>query len=265
MQIHEVTRKRPIKEASVGGALGGAASVIGGIASQLVNKAATSQGLNPVIGGQQKATGSGAQDAAFSATDPLIKGLATAAAKEWKQTVSELMQTMKNPAGQMATRPSELPPAQLQKVLGDMVSRLIGEPYESLVNKVSAEAHDGTGKQYAAKLTASIKNQIDAIVAQEQTAGKPDPNKESALWTTLSAAISDAKSELEFSAGSGQGVVARPGLLPPEAQQLASTTKMSAETVAALKDHVKQNGNKITPALAALVGANDPTYRQAAE
>ena len=54
MQIHEVTRKRPIKEASVGGALGGAASVIGGIASQLVNKAATSQGINPVFGGQKK-------------------------------------------------------------------------------------------------------------------------------------------------------------------------------------------------------------------
>jgi hypothetical protein len=72
MQIHELTRKRPIKEASVGGAIGGAASVIGGIASQLVNKAAASQGLNPVIGGQQKATVAGAQDAAFSATDPLI-------------------------------------------------------------------------------------------------------------------------------------------------------------------------------------------------
>ena len=254
MQIHELTRKRPIKEASIGGAIGGAASVIGGIASQLVNKAATSQGLNPVFGGQKKATMTGAEDAAFSATDPLVKGLATAAAKEWKQTVSELMQTTKNPAGQMATRPSELPPAQLQKVLGDMVSRLIGEPYESLVNKVSAEAHNGTGKQYAAKLTASIKNQIDAIVAQEQTAGKPDPNKESALWTTLSAAISDAKSEIQFSGGGGSRVAARPGLLPPAAEQLADEMGMSDQTIAALNKYVKDNGNKLTPALAALLG-----------
>lgn len=251
MQIHELTRKRPVKE----GVLGAVGTAIGGVASQLANKAMASQGITPASGGQQKATGSGAQDAAFSATDPLIKGLATAAAKEWKQTVSELMQTMKNPAGQMATRPSELPPAQLQKVLGDMVSRLIGEPYESLVNKVSAEAHDGTGKQYAAKLTASIKNQIDAIVAQEQTAGKPDPNKESALWTTLSAAISDAKSEIEFSGGSGGGqVAARPGLLPPAAEQLADKLGMSDQTIAALNDYVKQNGNKLTPALAALLG-----------
>ena len=251
MQIHELTRKRPVKE----GVLGAVGTAIGGVASQLANKAMASQGITPASGGQQKATGSGAQDAAFSATDPLIKGLATAAAKEWKQTVSELMQTMKNPAGQMATRPSELPPAQLQKVLGDMVSRLIGEPYESLVNKVSAEAHDGTGKQYAAKLTASIKNQIDAIVAQEQTAGKPDPNKESALWTTLSAAISDAKSEIEFGGGGGGSrVAARPGLLPPAAEQLADKLGMSDQTIAALNDYVKQNSNKLTPALAALLG-----------
>ena len=254
MQIHELTRKRPIKEASVGGALGGAASVIGGIASQLVNKAATSQGLNPVFGGQQKATVAGAQDAALAANDPLIKGLATAAAKEWKQTVSELMQSWKNPAGQMATKSSELPPAQLQKTLGNMVTRLIGEPYESLANSISAEAHDGTGKQYAAKLTATIKNQIDAIVAQEQTADKPDTAKELALWTTLSGAITDAKNEIEFSSASGRGVAARPGLLPPAAEQLADQMGMSDQTVAALQNHVKANNNKLTPALAALLG-----------
>jgi hypothetical protein len=257
MQIHELTRKRPIKEASVGGALGGAASVIGGIASQLVNKAATSQGLNPVFGGQQKATISGAQDAAVSANDPLVKGLATAAAKEWKQTVSELMQSMKAPDGTMATRPSELPPAELQKALGDMVTRLIGEPvndYESLVNYISAEAHNGTGKQYAAKLTSAIKKQIDAIVTQEQTAVKPDPNKESVLWTTLAQAIAGAKSEIEFSGGGGSRVAARPGLLPPAAEQLADKLGISDQTVAALQNHIKLNGGKMTPALAALLG-----------
>lgn len=247
MQIHELTRKRPVKEGVLGAALGG-------VASQLANKAMASQGITPASGSKQKATAAGAQDAAFSATDPLIKGLATAAAKEWKQTVSELMQKEKTPAGLMATRPSELPPAQLQQVLGDMVSRLIGEPYESLVNKVSAEAHDGTGKQYAAKLTTSIKNQIDAIVAQEQTAGKPDPNKESALWSTLAAAISDAKSEIEFSSSGGRGAVARPGLLPPASEQLADELGMSDQTIAALQNYIRLNGSKITPALAALLG-----------
>jgi len=257
MQIHELTRKRPIKEASVGGALGGAASVIGGIASQLVNKAATSQGLNPVIGGQQKATVAGAQSAAMAANNPLVKGLATAAQKEWKQTVSELMQKMKTPAGLMATRPSELPPAQLQKALGDLVSRLIGEPYESLENSISAEARNGKGKQYAAELKDTIDEQIAAIIAQEQTADKPDPNKESALWTTLAQAITGAKSEIEFSASGAsgrQGVAARPGLLPPEAEQLADEMKMSDQTVADLQNYIKLNGNKMTPALAALLG-----------
>jgi len=254
MQIHELTRKRPIKEASVGGALGGAASVIGGIASQLVNKAATSQGLNPVIGGQQKATVAGAQSAAMAANNPLVKGLATAAQKEWKQTVSELMQKMKTPAGLMATRPSELPPAQLQKALGDLVSRLIGGPYESLENSISAEARNGKGKQYAAELKDTIDDQIAAIIAQEQTADKPDPNKESALWTVVAQAIAGAKSELEFSSGRGQGVAARPGLLPPEAEQLADRLGMSDQTVADLQNYIKLNGNKMTPALAALLG-----------
>jgi hypothetical protein len=154
----------------------------------------------------------------------------------------------------MATRPSELPPAELEKVLGDMVSRLIGKPYESLVNNISAEAHDGTGKQYAAKLTSSIKNQIDAIIAQEQTAGKPDPNKESVLWTTLAQAIAGAKSEIEFSSSGGQGVAARPGFLPPAAEQLADKMGISDQTVAALQNHIKLNGGKMTPALAALLG-----------
>ena len=203
---------------------------------------------------KKKATMTGAEDAAFSATDPLVKGLATAAAKEWKQTVSELMQKMKTPAGLMATRPSELPPAQLQKALGDLVSKQIGEPYESLETMISAEARNGKGKQYAAELKDTIDEQIAAIIAQEQTADKPDPNKESALWTTLSQAIAGAKSELEFSAGSGRGVAARPGLLPPEAEQLADKMGMSDQTVAALNNYVKQNGNKLTPALAALLG-----------
>jgi hypothetical protein len=254
MQIHELTRKRPVREASVGGALGGAASLVGGIASQLVNKAATSQGLNPVIGGQQKATVAGAQSAATAANNPLIKGLATAAAKEWKQTVSELMQKMKTPAGLTATKSSELPPEQLQKALGDMVSRLIGVPYESLENSISAEARNGTGKQYAVELEDTINDQIDAIITQEQTAVKPDPNKESALWTTLAQAITGAKSELEFSSGSSRGVAARPGLLPPASQQLADETGMSDQTIAALTNYVRLNGNKMTPALAALLG-----------
>jgi translation initiation factor 2B subunit (eIF-2B alpha/beta/delta family) len=135
-----------------------------------------------------------------------------------------------------------------------MVSRLIGKPYESLANNISAEAHNGTGKQYAAKLTATIKNQIDAIVAQEQTAGKSDPAKESALWTTLSGAITDAKNEIEFSSSSGQGVAARPGLLPPAAQQLADQMEMSDQTIAALQEYIKRNGGKMTPALTALLG-----------
>ena len=134
------------------------------------------------------------------------------------------------------------------------MSRLIGKPYESLANNISAEAQDGKGKQYAAKLTADIKNQIDAIVAQEQTADKSNPTKELALWTTLSAAISDAKSEIEFSSSGGRGVVARPGLLPPAAEQLADELGMSDQTIAALNNYVKQNGNKLTPALAALLG-----------
>jgi hypothetical protein len=254
MQIHELTRKRPVKEASVGGALGGAASVIGGIASQLVNKAATSQGLNPVIGGQQKATVAGAQSAATAANNPLVKGLATAAQKEWKQTVSELMQKMKTPAGLMATRPSELPPDQLQKALGDLVSRLIGQPYESLETSISAEARNGQGKQYAAELKDTIDEQIAAIITQEQTAEKPDPNKELALWTTLAQAIAGAKSEIEFSSASGRGAAPRPGLLPPAAEQLADEMGMSDQTVAALNKYVKLNGNKLTPALAALLG-----------
>ena len=250
MQIHELTRKRPIKE----GVLGAVGTALGGVASQLANKAMASQGITPATGSQQKATTSGAQDAAVSANDPLVKGLATAAQKEWKQTVSELMQKMKTPAGLMATRPSELPPAQLQKTLGDLVSRLIGEPYESLENSISAEARNGKGKQYAAELKDTIDDQIAAIIAQEQTADKPDPNKESALWTTLAQAIAGAKSELEFSSGRGQGVAARPGLLPPAAEQLADEMGMSDQTVAALQNYIKLNGNKMTPALAALLG-----------
>ena len=134
------------------------------------------------------------------------------------------------------------------------MTRLIGKPYESLETSISAEARNGKGKQYAAELKDTIDEQIAAIIAQEQTADKPDPNKESALWTTLAQAIAGAKSELEFSASSGRGVAARPGLLPPASQQLADELGMSDQTIAALNNYVKINGNKLTPALAALLG-----------
>jgi hypothetical protein len=251
MQIHELTRK-PLREASVGGALSGAAAVAGGIGTQLVNKLAKSQGINPVVGGQNQATGAGAQSAAAAANDPLIKGLATSAAKEFKQDVYELMKTMRTSAGTQATRASELPAAKLRKVLEDMTTRLIGASYQTLAQKVDPKSYDGQGAAYGAELTDTIDDQIDAIIAQEQT-DKPDPAKESALWNTLAQAISGAKSSLDFGKTVG-GTQSRPGSVPSTAARLADQLGLNNQQIAAIQTQVKQSGGAMTPDLKALFG-----------
>ena len=252
MQIHELTRK-PLREASVGGAVSGAASIAGGIGKQLINKLATSSvpGAAPVFGAQNKATGAGAQGAAAAANDPLIKGLATAAAKEFKQDVYELMKTMRTPAGIQATRASELPAAKLRKVLEDMTTRLIGAPYQTLAQKVDPKSYDGQGAAYGAELTDTIDDVIDVIVAQEQS-DKPDPAKESALWSTLAQAVSGAKSSLEF--GRTGGSQARPGSVPSASARLADKLGLDNQQIAALQAQVKQSGGALAPDMAALLG-----------
>lgn len=250
MQIHELTR-RPLREASVGGAISGAASIAGGIGTQLVNKLATSQGMNPVIGGQNQATGAGAQGAAAAANDPLVKGLATSAQKEFKQDVYELMKTMRTPTGTQATSASEIPPAKLRDTLEAMIARLIGQPIGALSDKVDPKAHDGQGVAYAEELEDTITDQISAIIAQEQS-GKPDVNKESALWNTLAQAITGAKSEIAFSQTGA--VAARPGTLPSTAARLADAMKLDNEQIAAIQAQVRISGGAMTPDLKALFG-----------
>lgn len=261
MQIHELTRK-PLREASIGGAVSGAASIAGGIGTQLVNKLAKAQGLNPVIGGQNQATGAGAQGAAAAANDPLIKGLATAAAKEFKQDVYELMKTMRDPSGIQATSATEIPDAKLRGVLYNMVTRLIGEPLNNLVAKADPKAHDGQGKAYAAELADTIKDQISAIIVQEKS-GKPDPTKESALWNTLAQAITGAKSELAFSqkgfgstpAKSGATPGATPQPLSGAQMRMADEMGLNTTQIAAIQAQVaKVGGGAMTPDLKALFG-----------
>ena len=195
MQIHEIT----LKEASVGGAvagaktaLGGAASLIGGIGSALANKAAASQGID-ISKKPTMASPGQAQAAAMKANAPLVQSLSKKANETWIKEVQNMLAKSVPPA----TAASQLKLTTLKVELLGLVNSLVGFDTTQLP---SMDTGNGQAKETNARLAAAMDEVIDATIAP-----KPDPAAMKRAWDKTALFISQAQNVQAFNKSNSGG------------------------------------------------------------
>jgi hypothetical protein len=201
MQIHEIT-KRKINEASALGAVGGAGSVLGGIANQ-VGKSLMSKafGGTDVMG---KTTG-GVMDRAdaLKMGQELSRSLMPVMMKNWGQKVQAAIMQSKDPAGNPATSIQQLTPdsqntlkTELDLMIGRAIQPRGGFDYNKLEQHVGA---DPLAKSQAQVISQAIAKAADGIYQNTLSGG----NTEQAWQSLMTNGIAPAQGVLAYDAGTG--------------------------------------------------------------
>jgi hypothetical protein len=206
--------------------------------------------------GQRVATGQ-RPEAAMQANAPLMKQMAKKGQEAWTLTQQELAKRSNPPVASAAY----LTPQELKPHLEALIKQLVGFDYAEPAATTAAQ-EVRLGKQ-------SAKTFIDTGIAKILQLTKENPDKTQVpLATAWSELMTKGVGPMQTYAQQSRVATAAPAantVQSAAAQQLANKTGMSAQTVADLQNYTKLNGGKITPALAALVGANDTNYQRAAE
>jgi hypothetical protein len=183
MQIHELTRRKPVKE-GIGGAL---AAIGGGIAKQVAKQA-----IDKVTPGASGEVSGSAQDriGAFNTTMPLVKTLTATMQKAWAETVSNFIASSKAATGYAATNVNELTPAsqsgleqELRKLVNQSISpRGASFDYSQLPQSAGT---DPVAKAGAEKVKQAIDKYLPAI--WQGTLDGKSPADMTNLWLELGA------------------------------------------------------------------------------
>ena len=236
MQIHELTRPRKVNEASVGGALGGAAAALGGIATQ-VGKQLMTKALGADVTPQYGPAQSREQGFQALANSSAAKTLATSMQTAWQQTVQNFMAKSKdangNPPTSLAqvTQPSI---ATLRPELYRLVNSMIGRSadYKTLANNIA----DPNMKDNAGDIIADIDKSVDAIY--NATLQNTDPKSTTNLFTQLvGMGILPAQNILAYDNKSGS--VVRMSLA---ATKLADSLRLDDGDIVKIRQVIKKPG-----------------------
>lgn len=233
MQIHELTRKKPVKEA-IGGAL---AAIGSGIAKQ-VGK----QVMDKVLPGAGEVSGP-AQDriGAFNSTMPLVKTLTATLQKAWAETVSNFIASSKAATGYAATNVNELTPAsrggleqELRKLVNQSISpRGASFDYSQLPQNAGT---DPVAKAGAEKVKQAIDKYLPAI--WQGTLNATPPEKMTTLWLDLAAnGIAPGQNILAFDNKSSNVITMSSG-----ARRLAELLKLDDGDIVKIRQAIKKPG-----------------------
>jgi hypothetical protein len=249
MQIHELTRKKPVKE-GIGGAL---TSIAGGIGNQLGKQLMTKAlgtDVTPQYGDAQNRE-QGFQNLANSSA---AKTLATTMQTAWQETVQNFMARSKDANGNPPTNLTQVTQpsiatlkANLEQLVNNMLGRN-GANYKALANSIA----DPTQKKYADKIVADIDKSVDEIY--NATLQNTDPKSTTNLFTQLvGLGILPAQNMLSYDTGVGGRAGATGAVqLGPQAQQMADQAKLTDADVLNLQQLGKNPANH--PALLQMMG-----------
>ena len=233
MQIHELTRKKPVKE-GIGGAL---AAIGGGIAKQVAKQA-----IDKVLPGAGEVSGP-AQDriGAFNTTMPVVKTLSATMQKAWAETVSNFIASSKAATGYAATNVTELTPAsqngleqELRKLVNQSISpRNASFDYAQLPQLAGT---DPVAKAGAAQVKQAIDKYLPAI--WQGTLGGKSPNEMTNLWLELGAnGIAPGQNILAFDNKSSSVITMSPG-----AKRLADSLKLDDGDIVKIRQLIGKPG-----------------------
>jgi hypothetical protein len=201
MQIHEITLneaniggalKGAVAGSNGGGAIGGAAALIGGVGKALAAKAGASQGID-IAGNPNVVSPGSAQAAGMKMSGPLIQSLSRKANETWVKEV----QTMLTKSVPPATAASQLKTTTLKVELLGLVNSLVGFDTTQLA---AMDSGNGQAKETDARLVAAMDEVINATIAP-----KPDPNAMKTAWDKTATYIVQAQNVKAFNQSNSGG------------------------------------------------------------
>jgi hypothetical protein len=243
MQIHELTHRRQVSEASFGGATGALAAVAGGIGKQLASTASQKVlGTDVFDKDTQSPYGTETSfEKSKAMAAPLIRTQAAANQKLWDQTLSKQM------AAAGITALSQFPPDQIdnikinldQQINKNFLQGRLGDDYGRLPEKVDAKM-----RSEASKIVQQLDDAADDIMNFSLA---KSPAQAQAAWIQLTTAAFDAMRLLQFYPAAGQVTVAS-NALSPKATALMNAMGLEQAGLTALNAALRQSGEKINPA-----------------
>lgn len=211
MQIHELTRKRPVTEGVIGNIASGVADVAGrGVMQKYGGTQGGSYGANADVSQNQ------AQGKATSLTDPLVKRLATSMKGTFKNDIQNQMKNARSPDNTPVTSASQLKPTDIKQALLGEITKMVQFDYNKLSAMVDRSAGNNTGAQMADVVVTDITNAVDEIVKGELNPISANVKLQDAAWMKLAAGIQSAKSIAQFQGANKGASTAR----TPEQNQI---------------------------------------------
>lgn len=244
MQIHELTHKRRVDEASFGGAVGGAKAIAGAIGSQLASTASQKILGTDITdtGGQTPYGGASSFEKSKTMAAPLIRNQAADNQKLWNQTLSKQM------AAQGITALTQFSPDQIDNIKANLDQQInknflqgrLGDDYGKLPEKVDAKM-----RGEATKIVQQLDDAADDIM---NFSVAKTPSQSQAAWIQLTTAAFDAMRLLQFYPVAGPAPTTASAALPPKVTALMNAMGMDQAGLGALNAAIKQSGEKINSA-----------------
>lgn len=250
MQIHELTRRRPVQEASLGriaGGLGAAAVTTAGKAVVQGLAAGSGMDANVIAPGGLSSNGDRAGTAGkYSAQQ--AQPFATQIQKAWAQMVQvQLKNSGATTLAQIDSADQEKLKTQLTAMVNDMITANFygGSGYENLASNVAADP----AAQQAAKITSgTIAKAInDIFTATASPTAATNAAATAKMFLTLAQnGILPAQHLLKFYPKSGAAsnsstAAAGSASLTPEAKKLATSLKIDMATLPAIQKKAQAN------------------------
>lgn len=263
MQIHELTRRRPVQEASLGGAVGGLGAVVGStLGKAVVQGLAAGSGISAdiIAPGGLSSTGDRAATAG-QYTAQQAQPFAMQIQKAWTEMVQS---QLKNSGATNLAQIDSADNAKLKTQLTAMVNNMInansygGSGYENLAANVAA---DNPEAQQAAKITSgTIAKAInDIFTATASPTAATNAAATSKMFLTLAQnGILPAQHLLKFyprtGAASNSSTAAKSAPITPGAQKLATALKADMASLPAAQAKAQANPTEAMQQFRELMG-----------
>jgi hypothetical protein len=250
MQIHELTRGKPVQEASVKGAVGGLGAVVGTtLGKAVVQGLAAGSGMdaNVIAPGGLSSNGDRAGTAG-QYTQQQAQPFATQIQKAWTEMVqAQLKNSGATNLAQIDSADNDKLKTQLTAMINDMINANSygGSSYENLASNIAA---DNPEAQQAAKMVSvTITKAInDIFTATLSPTAANNAAATSKMFLTLAqSGILPAQHLLKFyprsGAASNSATAAKSAPLTPGAQKLATALKADMASLPAAQANAQAN------------------------
>lgn len=263
MQIHELTRRRPVQEASLKGFAGGLGSVIGSTLSKIGTQglaAASGIDANVIAPGGLSANGDRAGTAS-QYTVQQAQPFATQIQKAWTEMVqTQLKNSGATNLAQIDSADNDKLKIQLTAMVNDMINANSygGSGYENLAANVAA---DNPEAQQAAKITSGTVTKAinDIYTATASPTAATNAAATTKMFLTLAQnGILPAQHLLKFyprsGAASNSATSAKSAALTPGAKQLAKALKADMASLPAAQAKAQANPTEAMQQFRELMG-----------